>query len=72
MGLLEEARLSRLRGHKAQAQQGSVKTAFGRARTVSGEFLNATDRADLFDEGPAQARLDAGVTGLVIDYGNCT
>jgi cell division protein FtsA len=32
MGLLEEARLSRLRGHKAQAQQGSVKTLFGKAR----------------------------------------
>jgi len=25
-----------------------------------------------FDEGPTQARLDEGVTGLVIDYGNCT
>jgi cell division protein FtsA len=32
MGLLEEARLSRLRGHKAQQQQGSVKTLFGKAR----------------------------------------
>jgi hypothetical protein len=26
-----------------------------------------------FDEGPTQARLEEGVTGLVIDdYGNCT
>jgi cell division protein FtsA len=32
MGLLEEGRLSRLRGHKAAQQAGSVKTLFGRAR----------------------------------------
>ena len=32
MGLLEEARLARARGHKAQQQAGSVKTLFGKAR----------------------------------------
>ncbi len=32
MGLLEEARLARARGHKAAVQAGSVKTLFGRAR----------------------------------------
>jgi cell division protein FtsA len=32
MGLLEEARLARARGHKAAAQAGSVKTLFGRAK----------------------------------------
>jgi cell division protein FtsA len=32
MGLLEEARLARTRGHKAAAQAGSVKTLFGRAK----------------------------------------
>jgi len=32
MGLLEEARIARQRGHKAAAQAGSVKTMFGRAK----------------------------------------
>ena len=32
MGLLEEARIARARGHKAAAQAGSVKTLFGRAK----------------------------------------
>ena len=32
MGLLEEARLARARGHKAAAQAGSVKTLIGRAK----------------------------------------
>jgi cell division protein FtsA len=32
MGLLEEARLARSRGHKAAAQAGSVSTLFGRAK----------------------------------------
>jgi cell division protein FtsA len=32
MGLLEEARLARSRGHKAARQAGSVKTVLGRAR----------------------------------------
>jgi cell division protein FtsA len=32
MGLLEEARLARARGHKAAAQAGSVKNALGRAK----------------------------------------
>jgi cell division protein FtsA len=32
MGLLEEARLARLRGHKAAAQAGSVKTLVGRVK----------------------------------------
>jgi cell division protein FtsA len=32
MGLLEEARLARLRGHKAAAQAGSVQTLLGRAK----------------------------------------
>ncbi|MDH4061719.1 MAG: cell division protein FtsA, partial [Aquincola sp.] len=32
MGLLEEARLARLRGHKAATQAGSVSTLIGRAR----------------------------------------
>ena len=32
MGLLEEARLARTRGHKAAAQAGSVKTLVGRAK----------------------------------------
>ncbi len=32
MGLLEEARISRLRGHKAAQQAGSMKTMFGRAK----------------------------------------
>ena len=39
MGLLEEARLARTRGHKAAAQAGSVKTLFGRARDwILGNF----------------------------------
>jgi cell division protein FtsA len=32
MGLLEEARVARARGHKAAAQAGSVKTLVGRAK----------------------------------------
>ena len=32
MGLLEEARLARARGHKAAAQAGSVKNLVGRAK----------------------------------------
>jgi cell division protein FtsA len=32
MGLLEEARMARARGHKAAAQAGSVSTLFGRAK----------------------------------------
>jgi cell division protein FtsA len=32
MGLLEEARLARLRGHKAAVQAGSVKTLVTRAK----------------------------------------
>ncbi len=32
MGLLEEARMARARGHKAAAQAGSVHTLFGRAK----------------------------------------
>jgi cell division protein FtsA len=32
MGLLEEARMARLRGHKAAAQAGSVKTLVARAK----------------------------------------
>jgi cell division protein FtsA len=32
MGLLEEARMARARGHKVAQQAGSVKTLFGRAR----------------------------------------
>ena len=32
MGLLEEARVARARGHKAAAQAGSVKTVIGRAK----------------------------------------
>ena len=34
MGLLEEARLARLRGFKVAAKSGSVKTAFGRFKDV--------------------------------------
>ena len=32
MGLLEEARMARARGHKVAAQAGSVKTMVGRAK----------------------------------------
>jgi cell division protein FtsA len=32
MGLLEEARLARTRGHKAAAQAGSMKNLVGRAK----------------------------------------
>ncbi|MEO7855322.1 MAG: cell division protein FtsA, partial [Rubrivivax sp.] len=32
MGLLEEARLARIRGHKVASQAGSVKTVIGRAK----------------------------------------
>jgi cell division protein FtsA len=32
MGLLEEARIARLRGQKAALQAGSVQTLFGRAK----------------------------------------
>jgi cell division protein FtsA len=32
MGLLEEARIARSRGHKAAAQAGSVKNLVGRAK----------------------------------------
>ena len=32
MGLLEEARLARIRGHKVAAKAGSVKTVIGRAK----------------------------------------
>jgi cell division protein FtsA len=32
MGLLEEARRARARGHKAASQAGSVKTLVGRAK----------------------------------------
>ena len=39
MGLLEEARLARLRGFKVAAKSGSVKTAFGRFKDfVVGNF----------------------------------
>ena len=39
MGLLEEARLARARGHKAQAQPGSIKSMFGRAKDwIVGNF----------------------------------
>jgi cell division protein FtsA len=39
MGLLEEARLARVRGHRAAQQAGSVKTLFGRARDwILGNF----------------------------------
>jgi len=39
MGLLEEARLLRARGHKAQAQPGSIKSMFGRAKDwIVGNF----------------------------------
>jgi cell division protein FtsA len=32
MGLLEEARLARVRGHRAAQQAGSVTTLFGRVK----------------------------------------
>ena len=32
MGLLEEARLARLRGFKVAQKSGSIKTAFGQVR----------------------------------------
>jgi cell division protein FtsA len=32
MGLLEEARMARARGHKAAAQAGSVRTVLSRAK----------------------------------------
>ena len=39
MGLMEEARLARLRGFKVAKQNGSVKTAFGRVRDfIVGNF----------------------------------
>jgi cell division protein FtsA len=39
MGLLEEARLARARGHKASSQTGSVKSMFGRAKDwIVGNF----------------------------------
>ena len=39
MGLLEEARLARLRGFKVAAKSGSVKTAFGRFKDfIVGNF----------------------------------
>jgi cell division protein FtsA len=39
MGLLEEARLARIRGHKVAQKHGSVKTAFGRFRDfIVGNF----------------------------------
>ena len=39
MGLLEEARLARSRGHKAQAQTSSMKSMFGRAKDwIVGNF----------------------------------
>ncbi|HTP74266.1 MAG TPA: cell division protein FtsA [Burkholderiaceae bacterium] len=39
MGLLEEARLARARGHKTSSQTGSVKSMFGRARDwIVGNF----------------------------------
>ena len=39
MGLLEEARLARVRGQKVALQSGSVKTAFGRIRDfIVGNF----------------------------------
>jgi cell division protein FtsA len=39
MGLLEEARIARARGHKAQAQPGSMKSMFGRAKDwIVGNF----------------------------------
>ena len=39
MGLLEEARLARVRGQKVASKNGSVKTAFGRFRDfIVGNF----------------------------------
>jgi cell division protein FtsA len=39
MGLLEEARLGRVRGHKTQAQPGSMKSILGRAKDwIVGNF----------------------------------
>jgi cell division protein FtsA len=39
MGLLEEARLARLRGFKVAQKNGSMKTAFGRFRDfIVGDF----------------------------------
>ena len=39
MGLMEEARLARLRGFKVAQQNGSMKTAFGRFRDfIVGNF----------------------------------
>jgi cell division protein FtsA len=39
MGLLEEARLARVRGTRVAGKQGSMKTAFGRFRDfVVGNF----------------------------------
>jgi cell division protein FtsA len=39
MGLLEEARLARIRGHKVAMKNGSVKTAFGRIKDfIVGNF----------------------------------
>jgi cell division protein FtsA len=39
MGLLEEARLARVRGHKVAQQHGSMKTAFGRLKDfIVGNF----------------------------------
>ena len=48
MGLLEEARLARARGHKAAQQAGSVKTLFGRAKDwFLGTFCMAAMREEL-------------------------
>jgi cell division protein FtsA len=39
MGLLEEARMARVRGHKVAQKSGSVKTAFGRIKDfIVGNF----------------------------------
>jgi len=39
MGLLEEARLARVRGHKVAQKNGSMKTAFGRIKDfIVGNF----------------------------------
>ena len=39
MGLLEEARIARVRGQKVALKHGSVKTAFGRFRDfIVGNF----------------------------------
>ena len=53
MGLLEEARLARLRGFKVAQKNGSVKTAFGRVKDFRGEFL-------MIDEGPVDGSRHIG------------